>query len=391
MPYTTAHDLAFTWGNFSGSEMLAIINNVYDEIVHWRHNLFLVPSGSAGNSFVQELARLLQAFTDGSSLECVSMKAVIILQALVLQKPSRTSKTRDHISHLKRRMELWKAGNLNEILLEGRCIQKHLPKPSKRCDKTALAKTFQNLMSRGKVNKALRLLSYNSSGGVLGLDDVIPASSHANLPRTTREILIEKHPLGKPASTNSLLQGSPMPVNPILFENLNAKTIRKAALKTNGAAGLSGLDAYSWRRLCSSFKSSNALCSALACVGKRLCSTRVNPDHLSAFVTCRLIPLDKCPGVRPIGIGEVHRRIVTKAILVLLKQDILDASGPLQVCAGQESGCEAAIHAMRQIFAGEEAEGALLVDATYAFNSINRQAALHNISIMCPIKPQSAV
>ena len=39
---------------------------------------------------------------------------------------------------------------------------------------------------------------------------------------------------------------------------------------------------------------------------------------------------------------------------------------------------------MRQIFAGEETEGALLVDATNAFDSINQQAALHNISIMCP-------
>ena len=42
------------------------------------------------------------------------------------------------------------------------------------------------------------------------------------------------------------------------------------------------------------------------------------------------------------------------------------------------------VHAMRQIFAGEETEGALLVDATNAFDSINRQAGLHNISIMCP-------
>ena len=67
-----------------------------------------------------------------------------------------------------------------------------------------------------------------------------------------------------------------------------------------------------------------------------------------------------------------------------MKQDILDATGPLQVCAGQESGCEAAIHVMRQIFAGEETEGALLVDATSTFDSINQQAALHNISIMCP-------
>ncbi len=39
---------------------------------------------------------------------------------------------------------------------------------------------------------------------------------------------------------------------------------------------------------------------------------------------------------------------------------------------------------MRQTFADEETEGALLVDAANAFNSINRQAALHNISIICP-------
>ena len=102
------------------------------------------------------------------------MKAVIILQALVLQKPSCTSKTKEHINHLKRRIALWKSGNLNEILLEGRCIQKHLPKSGKYRDKVALAKSFQNLMSHGKVNKALRLLSPNPHSGVLGLDDVIP-------------------------------------------------------------------------------------------------------------------------------------------------------------------------------------------------------------------------
>ena len=203
--------------------------------------------------------------------------------------------------------------------------------------------------------------------------------------RTTREVLIEKHPPGKPAPPHNLLQGHPGNENPILFENLNAKAIRKAAIKTNGEAGLSGLDAYAWRRLCSSFKSaSKDLCTTLAAVGRRLCTDNINPDHLNAFVACRLIPLNKCPGVRPIGTGEVPRRIIAKAILGLLKQDILNASGPLQVCAGQESSCEAAIHAMRQTFADMDTEGALLIVATNAFNLINRQAALHNISIICP-------
>ena len=379
-------DLDFTWGSFCGSDMLKTITRIYDEVIHWRHNLFIVPPSNAGNLFVHELARLFQAFADGSSMECICMKAITILQVLVLQKPSRTSKNKDHIKHLKRRMDLWKEGNLDVILHEGRCIQKHLPRPGKGRGKThPLAKTFEKLMSSGKVNKALRCLSKNVSGGVLAMDDMIPASSNGSTHRTTRDILVEKHPPGKPAHQNYMLQDTPVPTNNILFENLTAESILKATLKTNGAAGLSGLDAYAWRRLCSSFKSaSKELCSALAALGRRLCIDSIHPDHLSAFIACRLIPLDKCPGVRPIGIGEVPRRIVAKAILTLLQQDIIDASGPLQVCAGQESGCEAAIHAMRQAFKEDEIEGALLVDATNAFNSINRQTALHNIGVICP-------
>ena len=138
---------------------------------------------------------------------------------------------------------------------------------------------------------------------------------------------------------------------------------------------------------------------ALSCIGKRLCTDNIKPDHLSALVTCRLIPLEKCPRVQPIVIGEVHRRIIAKVILSLSKQDILDAAGPLQVCAGQDSGCEAAIHAMRQAFANVETEGAQLVDATNAFNSINQLHYITSVSYAhpspkfypTPIKPWSVV
>ena len=66
------------------------------------------------------------------------------------------------------------------------------------------------------------------------------------------------------------------------------------------------------------------------------------------------------------------------------KPDVIDASGSLQVCAGHKSVSETAIHAMRNIFEADETDAALLIDASNAFNALNRAAALHNIRVLCP-------
>ena len=39
---------------------------------------------------------------------------------------------------------------------------------------------------------------------------------------------------------------------------------------------------------------------------------------------------------------------------------------------------------MKDIFEEEETDGLLLVDASNAFNSLNREALLHNIKYICP-------
>ena len=44
---------------------------------------------------------------------------------------------------------------------------------------------------------------------------------------------------------------------------------------------------------------------------------------IETFLSCRLIPLDKNPGLRPIGVGEVLRRIAGKVIVSVLKNALV--------------------------------------------------------------------
>ena len=60
-------------------------------------------------------------------------------------------------------------------------------------------------------------------------------------------------------------------------------------------------------------------CHSLVLMERRLCTSLVDPAlSLAPFLSCHLITLDKNPGVHPIGIGEVVRRIVAKAALSVL-------------------------------------------------------------------------
>ena len=128
----------------------------------------------------------------------------------------------------------------------------------------------------------------------------------------------------------------------------------------------------------------NCACESIAKLAIRINTSFVDPDGLTSFVACQLIALDKCPGARPIGVGEVLRRTVCKATLNLVREDVQDAVGSLQLCVGHDSGCKVAVHALRTFFEDEESEAVLLMNASNAFNSLNRSNALHNIMNVPP-------
>ena len=176
----------------------------------------------------------------------------------------------------------------------------------------------------------------------------------------------------------------------VVFSNIDEPAIVKTALKTRGSAGPSGLDADSWRRMLVSKnfgKTGSDFRTSIARMTRVLCTQSLEnrTSTLEAYLACRLIPLEKQPsGIRPIGIGEVLRRIIGKAVVTEIKGEIMETAGSLQLCAGQKAGCEAAAHAMNEIYEEESTDAVLFVDASNAFNSLNREAMLHNIQYLCP-------
>ena len=85
------------------------------------------------------------------------------------------------------------------------------------------------------------------------------------------------------------------------------------------------------------------------------------------------------------------RKIVAKCAVQIAKPEIIQATGSMQVCAGQKSGSQAAIQAMSEKFHGEDTDAVLLIDASNAFSSMNRMTAFHNILVTCPIIAPYAV
>ena len=114
-----------------------------------------------------------------------------------------------------------------------------------------------------------------------------------------------------------------MPYHPSIFEQINAKTLRKSTLRTHGSHGPSGLDACEWRRIITHFKQTSIeLCKTIAKLSYTIATKVLPKENLTACNSCRLIPLDKNPGLRPIGIGEVLRTIIGKTITHCIKSDL---------------------------------------------------------------------
>ena len=67
-----------------------------------------------------------KAYAAGTALESVALGTAMVMPQLLLQRPHGSSKLKEHISCLERRMKLWKEGKLDELVQEVTAIQNRL-------------------------------------------------------------------------------------------------------------------------------------------------------------------------------------------------------------------------------------------------------------------------
>ena len=87
--------------------------------------------------------------------------------------------------------------------------------------------------------------------------------------QSVKDILVDKHPPAREAVPDSLLSSDnvDVPFDFVCFYHLTGDMVKLAAFHTHGVSGPSGVDAYSWHRLCSSFGcASVSLCNSFAAV-----------------------------------------------------------------------------------------------------------------------------
>ena len=117
-----------------------------------------------------------------------------------------------------------------------------------------------------------------------------------------------------------------------------------------------------------------------------MCNQILPWSKVRALVSGGLIALDKCLGVRPLGIDECLLRINCKNVTEFTKIDLEETCSTDQLACGLKAGVEGTIHALSDVFDDNKKDGCgmLLMDASNAFNSLNCETALSNARILWP-------
>ncbi|KAF6214349.1 hypothetical protein GE061_009089 [Apolygus lucorum] len=302
-----------------------------------------IPQGNVGRKFVEMLTAEIMGVVNGSH----TSERIFVFCASVLQREHLVKSPSDIKRSVCKRMELWGDGKFDEVVQEAvRCDKKLKRKTHLMPNQQQRARLMTRLVSCGRLRDATRWATERGGGGVLMPEQMVSEG------KTVRDVLEEKHtPQKLPAAEMFMSDDLPF----MMEANVTSGHIESAAHKLKGSAGPSGTDAEQWRNLLLRYGGhSGRLRDAVAALTRMLANSIVEWDVIKALLARRGVALDKRPGVRPIGVGEVLQRICAKTMAKLTGKDLEDECGSNQLCAGTKTGIEGAVHAIAGQFEAEE-------------------------------------
>ena len=261
--------------------------------------LYTLPNGNIGRKYLNLLThelKLLSTTADSTS------EKILVINHVLSQRDPMIKASKDIRTLIGRRIEDWKENKFDKLLAEAvRCGKKKQINQDNLDDKHVW-KVFTSLMMKGKVRSAMRWLSERASEGVLDPMQEVKKGV------IVLETLKSKHPEPHKSHLSSRLQ---VPVLPD-FEDviIRSASIEKTTRSLQGSSGASGTDSEHWQTvLLRHWAHILHLRDEVATLATKKCNQILPWSKVQALVSGRFIAIVKCPGVRPIGIGECLRRI----------------------------------------------------------------------------------
>jgi len=108
-------------------------------------------------------------------------------------------------------------------------------------------------------------------------------------------------------------------------------------------------------------------------------------EALVANMGARLIALRKPNGkIRPVACGAVLRRLATRTVCAVFREDIRKACGEHQFAVGRRAGCEQVHKTITALTSARGDYAVLAFDATNAFNTMPRQQIVDAVAARLP-------
>ena len=332
-----------------------------------------LPGNQVGKRFLRRLVVELEGVLDRKW----NSEKFLIFQIVILQKTKDVKGNAAIGRRISRRLDQWERGEFGSLVrtTENTAFAS-ISTIRGKDDDVQIANVYTKLVLEGKLRAAVRYVTDREGGGLLQPTDTDEKSGEPIV-----DVLRSKHPEEQVPEAADLHVYDEVP--DFVDLDITADVVEKVAKKLSGSAGPGGVDSSSLQSWLLNYGvESRQLRKACARLAEWLANTHPPWAAYRALINGRLVAIDKCPGVRPVGIGELFRRLVAKCVLLVAGEEAQIACGVDQLCGGLEAGIEGGIHAMSSIWDAhsfEEQWGFLLVDARNAFNEGNRGHMLWNV------------